>query len=135
MISKYTRGSTIHRALERIVRQPISAEDLRKQVTKESMPRFLLAVLHPLIKDGFVRAKDGVYEATPAGEERYSYLGAVKVQSPRLRPEDRVSRLNTTYDGEELRQQQNRPAGNDHENYPSRMGDMLFFRDGRVVPA
>ena len=53
MKSTYTRGSYIHRALERIDREPHTKDRLRREIASVSIARFTDSIIAPLIADGF----------------------------------------------------------------------------------
>lgn len=56
MISRYTRGSKIHRALAHIGILPREAQELSKLINfSESATRFQKQILEPLKNDGFAK--------------------------------------------------------------------------------
>ena len=132
--SKYSRGSYIHRALERIEREPQTRDRLRREIASVSIARFNESIIQPLITDGFATIDREVLMITEKGRAKYEELGPVKDKLP---PTFAGARKNNvfagTYDGKELRPQQNRLEGNDHLALPSRVDDTLYYRDGRVV--
>ena len=131
MISKYTVGSKIHQALERIRRSNVTAQDLRKEINyTESILRLEEFIVAPLISDGFVVRTRGhsiypVLAITPSGEERYLSLGLSKKR--RLKVE-RIDRFVGTYDGNELKPFIGRPGAMDHEKCPSLMANGPVYR-------
>jgi len=127
--SFYTRGSMIHRGLERIARCPMTEQEWRTQTENISIQRFFQYVIDPLKRDKFVQSRDGFWHVTPAGEERLRDLGATKKIRVRNHKEDLVK---TTYGGEELRDMVTRPGAQDFLSYPSRVFNRLHYRDGRV---
>jgi hypothetical protein len=127
--SFYTRGSMIHRGLERIARCSMTEQEWRTQTENISMQRFFQYVIDPLKKDGFVKNLDGFWFITKTGEERLFDLGPTKKIRVRNHKEDLVK---TTYDGAELRNMVTRPGAQDFLNYPSRRFNQLHYRDGRV---
>ena len=134
MKSTYTRGSYIHRALLKISREPINEQILRKDIASISVNRFYESVIRPLIADDFVQSKAGVLYITEAGQKKVDEMGPIKDKLPPQRAEARrISTIGSTYKGLELLPQQNRPNGNDHLSLPSRTGNTLRYRDGRVV--
>lgn len=135
IISKYSRGSYIHRALEKLSREPMSADRLRRDISSVSIARFHESIIQPLVNDGFIEGKGGIYYITKKGEVKLDELGPVKDKlPPQFASARRINILgNGTYDGKELRPQQNRIEGNDHLALPSRVDNLLYYRDGRVV--
>ena len=134
MKSKYTRGSHIHQALVRISREPMNELILRKEISTASMTRFYESVIRPLIADGLAESKVGVLYITDKGNQKVDELGPVKEKLPPQYAESRkINRMEGLYKGNELKPQQNRPAGNDHLSLPSRTGNTLRYRDGRVL--
>ena len=127
--SFYTRGSMIHRGLERIARCPLTEQEWRTQTENISIQRYFQYVIDPLKKDGFVQNRDGFWFITKSGEDRLSELGATKKLRVRHHKEDL---LKTTYDGAEFRHMVTRPNAEDFLNYPSRRFNQLHYRDGRV---
>jgi hypothetical protein len=135
IISKYSRGSYIHRALEKLSREPMSADRLRRDISSVSIARFHESIIDPLVGDGFIESKGGIYHITSKGEVKLAELGPVKDKLPPQFAKARQNDImhNGTYDGKELKPQQNRLDGNDHFMWPSRVDNTLYYRDGRVV--
>jgi hypothetical protein len=127
--SFYTRGSMIHRGLERIARCSMTEQEWRTQTENISIQRFFQYVIDPLKKDGFVKNLDGFWFITKSGEDRLSELGAVKKLRVIHHKQDLIK---TTYDGAELRHMVTRPNAQDFLKYPSRRFNQLHYRDGRV---
>ena len=127
--SFYTRGSMIHRGLERISRCPMTEQEWRTQTENISIQRYFQYVIDPLKKDGFVQNRKGFWFITKSGEDRLSELGAVKKLRVRNHKEDLIT---TTYDGTELRHMVTRPNAEDFLLHPSRRCNQLHYRDGRV---
>lgn len=131
MISKYTRGSKIHRALSHINILPRGVIELVKLIDfGESSARFQNQILSPLVTDGFAKWANDKLEITDAGKEKLEQMGLVKIRLPNseakkpkhipLNLRDYLSPII-------------RPGADDHEQYPSRVGNSLRYRDGRVV--
>ena len=131
MISKYTSGSKIHQALERINKSSVTAQELKKEINyTESILRLEEFIITPLLSDGYIRRGETVnfYSPliiTPKGEEKYLSMGMVKRHAPRV---EKINRLNGTYDGKELKAFTGRPGAMDHEKYPSLMAEGLVYR-------
>jgi len=129
MKSTYTRGSLIHRSIELLERQPRAPEDLRRMLLNISIARFNEYVTTPLIADGFAKHEGGVLYLTAFGREKYSELGMVKSKLPASHKADVMG---TTYDGAELKLNAVRVGADNHASFPSRTGNQLRYRDGRV---
>jgi hypothetical protein len=129
ILSKYTRGSRIHKTLEMICMMPSNKEQLKNKISTESMNRFVESCIDPLLRDKFIVKNGDLYHSTPEGEERFLLLGATKKQLPSKTNKNWVERI--MYTGEELKAKPVRPGADDHEQCPSLMGDKLFWRDGR----
>jgi|GEM_PF-3442835 len=131
MISKYTAGSKIHQALERIRKSSISSQELRKEINyTESILRLEEFIVTPLISDGFVIRTNGhsffpLLTITPKGEEKYLSMGLAKRRVAKV---DRVDRFVGTYDGKELKAFTGRPGAMDHMKCPSLMAEGLVYR-------
>lgn len=134
IIPKYSRGSYIHRALEKLSREPMSADKLRRDISSVSIARFHESIVNPLTNDGFIESKGGILHITSKGEVKLDELGPVKDKLPPQFAETRRNNIMTNglYDGKELKPQQNRLDGNDHFAWPSRVDNVLYYRDGRV---
>jgi len=131
MISKYTSGSKIHQALERINKSSVTAQELKKEINyTESILRLEEFIITPLLSDGYIRRGETVnfYSPliiTPKGEEKYLSMGMVKRHAPRV---EKINRLSGTYDGKELKAFTGRPGAMDHEKYPSLMAEGTVYR-------
>jgi hypothetical protein len=129
MISKFTKNSKIHQALNCLYRLPMGPSELKKAINfTESTSRFDASIIVPLINERFVVRKDMKYFITHLGQEKLMSLGQIKQRMPNS------SKIvgDGTYDGAELRKSVERPGADDHLQYPSRMNDRLHYRDGRV---
>lgn len=129
MKSTYTRNSLIHQAMEALERLPRSSEQLRANLANISIGRFNEAVTEPLLKDGLARYEGGVLVLSALGREKISFLGMTKTKLP---ASHKAALMNVPYDGAELRVKPARPSAEQHENFPSRVGNSLHYRDGRV---
>jgi hypothetical protein len=130
MIPKYTRGSKIHRALAHLGILPREPNDLVKLINfGESATRLQNQILSPLKDDGFARWEGDKFVITELGKEKLLELGQIKNRLPGIDSKPKHIPLN-------LRDYLSpifRVGADDHEQYPSRVGDSLFYRDGRVV--
>lgn len=130
MISKYTRGSKIHRALAHIGILPRDQQELSKLINfSESASRFVKQIIEPLKNDGFAKWENHKLVITDKGKEKLLEMGQVKTRLPGIDSKPKHIPLN-------LRDYLSpifRRGADDHEQYPSRVGDSLRYRDGRVV--
>jgi hypothetical protein len=115
--------------MEHLERQPRSPEALRNMLLNISIARFNEYVTAPLIADGFAKHEEGVLYLTLLGREKYAELGMVKSKLP---ASHKLAMMGTTYDGAELRLSAVRVGADDHMKFPSRSGNELRYRDGRV---
>jgi len=131
MISKYTAGSKIHQALERINRSSLTAQELRKEINyTQSILRLEEFIISPLLSDGYIVRGEtnnffSLLRVTPKGEEKYRELGVVKRHMPRI---EKIDRFVGSYDGKELKAFTGRPGAMDHEQYPSLFPDGPRYR-------
>lgn len=133
MISKYTKNSKIHQALEALSFLPVDAIELRRKIHfRESMQRFEHYIVLPLTSDKLVKLTDYKFVITDLGLHRLSELGTVKKMLAPTPARNFVPTKIDPYRGDELRPQQMRPEANIHFEFPSRIGNKLHYRDGRV---
>ena len=129
MNSKYTRNSLIHRAMQSLDRFPRSPEQLRTSLAHMSIVRFNEAVTEPLWRDGLANNEGGMISLTKLGRDKLAELGAVKEKLP---SSHRAAIIHQPYDGSELKIKPIRNGAEHHEDHPSRIGNRLTYRDGRV---
>lgn len=129
MKSTYTRNSLIHQALEMLDRLPRTAEQLRTSIANISITRFNEAVTEPLLRDGMARNENGLVYLTPLGREKLSALGMTKTKLP---ASHKAQLMHVPYDGAELKRHPYRIGSDQHKSYPSRVGNKLHYRDGRI---
>ena len=67
-------------------------------------------------------------------KRKYELLSPEGLERP-LTPPPRLDKMSGVYVQPAWPNDTARPAGNDHERYPSRMGDKLHYRDGRSTAA
>jgi len=130
MISKYTRGSKIHRALAHLGILPREPQELSKMINfSESSARFQKQILEPLKNDGYVRWEGNKLTITEHGKDKLLEMGQVKIRLPNIEARPQHPPLNLR----DYSSAVTRPGADDHERYPSRVGDILHYRDGRTV--
>ena len=95
----------------------------------ESSSRFQKQIIEPLKNDGFAKWESGKLAITDKGKEKLLEMGQVKTRLPGIDSKTKHIPLN-------LRDYLSpifRRGADDHEKYPSRVGDSLRYRDGTVV--
>jgi hypothetical protein len=127
--AKFIRNSMLHRALDTLSHSPLNEFDLKRSIGfSASMPRFNQHITIPLTNNHMVKRRETLYHITPAGEEALQTLGRLKIRMAS------TSKFVPTgsYDGHELKMAAVRQGADNHMKLPSRVGDSLFYRDGRV---
>lgn len=134
---KYTRGSKMHFVLELLSLRNRDSKELReKTMYTSSISKFEREVLAPMLQDKLIERSGDTLKLTAKGLDRYGDMGVTKVRLTKATKMERFIQDDSPYEGKELHKQQWRPAGNDHLNIPSRMGDKLVYRaDAEGVPA
>lgn len=127
--ARFFRNSMLHKALDVLSRTPMTEQELKRAIQfTASVPRFNQHIIIPLSNNGMTKRRDSVYHLTPVGEETLQTLGRIKIRMPnagKFMPSG-------DYDGAELMIAAVRNGADDHMQLPSRVGDKLFYRDGRV---
>lgn len=127
--AKFIRNSMLHRALDVLSHAPLNELDLKRSIGfSASMPRFNQHIIIPLTNNFMIKRREAVYHLTSAGEETLDTLGRIKIRmtsTTKFVPTG-------SYDGKELKVSVVRHGADDHLRFPSRVGDALFYRDGRV---
>jgi len=130
MKSTYSRGSMFHKALEKISRKIMSAEEWKDEVTHKPMSFFQGSVITTMLNDGRVAVKNKMYNITKSGEDYLSELGRVKMRKPQETAGAYL--VKTHYDGAELSKAPVRPNAEQFLQLPSRFSNRLVYRNGRV---
>jgi len=126
--SKYTIGSKIHQALSKLEMGGLDMATLRKAINyKDSTKIFDECIIQPLVADKMIHRMDINYYITPIGQSRLESMGRyiIHVPKPRYQKVEWVvykPTLNNTV----------RIHADDNFKFPSRRGDKLYYRDGRV---
>jgi hypothetical protein len=109
---------------------PRDQQELSKLINfSESASRFVKQIIEPLKNDGFAKWENHKLVITDKGKEKLLEMGQVKTRLPGIDSKPKHIPLN-------LRDYLSpifRRGADDHEQYPSRVGDSLRYRDGRVV--
>jgi len=127
--SKFVKNSKIHQALNVLAFIPMGDMELKKKIDfTSSMPRFQEHIIMPLTNGGYVHREQSHYKITEAGKDLLEYLGHIKIKLPASAKFVPFG----SYDGADILKPSVRVSGDDHFRCPSRRGDMLFYRDGRV---
>jgi len=126
--SKYTAGSKIHQALTKLEMGGLDAFTLRKAINfKDSTKLFFKRIIEPLVGDNMIKPADEIYFLTPNGQSRLETMGRYVVHVPRVRREREKFEPYKPVKTPSVR-----PNADDNFNFPSRRGNHLFYRDGRV---
>ena len=130
--ARYRINSRLHQTLMYLRMMPRSDKELFKMLFfTESMKRLEESVFTPLVSDGFVKRSGPVYSITTAGEEKLAELGAIKKQLAKISKSQEFRALEPS----DYKKASVRPGADDHELCPSRIGNTLYYRDGRVEGA
>lgn len=127
--ARFIRNSMLHRALDVLSHAPLNELDLKRSIGfGASAPRFNQHIIIPLTNNNMIKRREAVYHLTHAGEETLQTLGRIKIRMPS------TTKFVPTgsYDGKELKVSAVRHGADDHMMLPSRVGNELFYRDGRV---
>ena len=128
------RNSRIHRALEKLRLSPQKYSEIKKLIVgTTTQSRFDDEIMNPLLNDKFIILKDEFYHITKAGEEKYVELGIVITHTKVGAPANTTSKVTGLYVMADSYKDAMRPGANDHFNHPSRIGDKLTYRTGKVV--
>ena len=126
---KYTVGSRIHKALDALKICPKEPADLRKTIDFQgSLPQMMDTVITPAIFDGLIAKNDGMLSLTQKGVEKLVQLGSIKKP---LKSVGKVSKMEGTYAGNELKRLSVRPGAYDFLECPSLIGDRRYERENR----
>ncbi len=124
-----TKNSMAHKALYALRLAPKNLTEIKTLIDyKQSTERFTGTVLNILTNGSFVKRRDERFYITERGENTLIEYGA-----PRKIYHNTIHRIpGPSYDGLEILITVQRPGADDHMQYPSRRGNRLFYRDGRV---
>lgn len=127
--ARFIRNSMLHRALDVLSHAPLNELDLKRSIGfAASAPRFNQHIIIPLTNNNMIKRREAVYHLTQAGEDTLQTLGRLKIRMPSTTKFVPIG----SYDGKELRVSVVRRGADDHLSLPSRVGDSLHYRDGRV---
>lgn len=129
MKSKYTIGSRIHKALNALRICPQESVYVRKTIDFQgSLPQMMDTVIMPAVNDGMIFKNGSLLSLTTKGAEKLKELGAIRKP---MKTVPKVSKMEGTYSGVELRKQSARPGAYDFLDCPSLLGDRRYDREGR----
>lgn len=128
---KVIKGAGSHRILLALEERGRTSNDLRRMVNAvNGTARFELEYLGRLEASGFV-FKDGEYWLiTRKGKQKCQELGPLK---PKNVATSRVPVPHVDLKSVLTMPPAIRPGSLDYQKYPSRRGNLLYYRDGRVV--
>ncbi len=123
------KNSGAHKALQTMRLGPRSLTEIKLAIEyKQSVERFQAEVMNILSNGGFVKRHNERFYITERGENTLIEYGA-----PRKIHRNTIHHIpGPSYDGLEILITVQRPGADDHMQYPSRRGNRLFYRDGRV---
>lgn len=133
MKPKYTSGSRIHKAIYSLSLCPKTAIDLRRNIDfQESMPRMFESVINPAIEDGLISSVGEMLYLTQRGQDKLAEMGPPR-QTPKATP--KISKMEGTYTGSDLRQLAVRPGAYDFLQHPSLIGGRRYERPDQTPQA
>lgn len=97
-----------------------------------SIARFEGEYLHRLVGSGYVRKVFRGWALTERGKTKLDELGPVAGLKPKSKSFKKTPMLHSVYDPTTERRSPVRDGSEDFLNCPSRMGNRLYYRDGRV---
>lgn len=123
------KNSQPHQALQTMRLGAKSLTEIKRLINYRSpLEKFQASVMNTLTNAKLVVRRDERFHLTEKGEDLLVEYGAPrKVLRTTI-----VTGPSPLYDGLELRVSVQRPGADDHMKYPSRRGNRLYFRDGRV---
>jgi hypothetical protein len=123
------KNSNVHYALQTMRLGPKSLTEIKRMINyKKSIEAFQSEIMNVLSNGGFIKRRDERFYITERGDMTLVDYGAPK--KPVKHPVIQIEGPN--YRGLELTVSVQRQGADDHMQYPSRRGNKLFFRDGRV---
>lgn len=128
-----TRSSALHKALQLMNLAPRSLTEIKRLIEyRHPIEKFQADVMNILSNAGMIRRRDQQFYITPAGEQELQRLGVTVKKVPSVNSPHRISNINSSV-GLETIKTPTRPGADDHMMYPSRRGNVLYYRDGREV--
>ena len=131
VVSEWTvpKNSTAHEALRLIRISPKTGQELKKVLAyKGSFERFTAEVLNIMTNAHCANRHDSYFHITPHGEHVLMELGLVYKKKRNI-----LNKITTqVYNSQEFAPWVSRPGADDHKKFPSRRGNRLYYRDGRV---
>lgn len=97
-----------------------------------SVARFDGEYMERLVSNGFVRRHPDGWMLTPSGQEKLDELGAARGVRRRNLQKHQLLMDRETYNPRLETRLPMRPGSEDFLQYPSRVADTLYYRDGRV---
>lgn len=123
------KNSMAHKALQTMRLGPKSLTEIKLEIGfSQSLQKFHSEVMNVLSNGGFIKRRDERFYITERGDTTLIDYGA-----PRKAHRGVIHHIpGPNYDGLELTISVQRQGADDHMQYPSRRGNKLFYRDGRV---
>lgn len=128
---KIIRGAGSHRILLALIERSRTSKELRRLVgAVNSTKKFEGEYMARLEANGYAYLADGLWSITVKGAQKCEALGGPKpggVAGPRVPVQSHVLPTSIWE-----RPPAARPGSMDFINWPSRRGDRLYYRDGRI---
>ena len=123
------KNSNQHKALQTMRIGPKNLTEMRKLIEyTKSIEKFQEEVVNFLSNGGFIKRHNERFYITERGDNILIEYGA-----PHKVAKGTIHYIpGPNYDGLELSISVQRPGADDHMKYPSRRGNRLYYRDGRV---
>lgn len=123
------KNSMVHYALQTMRLGPKSLTEIKRMINfRKPIDIFQSEVMNVLSNGGYIKRRDERFYITERGETTLVDYGAPKRPASHM-----VTKIDgPNYLGLELKVSVQRPGADDHMQYPSRRGNKLFYRNGRV---
>jgi hypothetical protein len=130
---KIHKGAGSHRILLALIERERTSKELKKIVgSVNGMARFELEYMGRLEANGYVHTVGGLWFITAVGRKRCKDLERKSPESGQVALPRTFIGPTTDYQGPE-QPPVFRPGAMDFLQFPSRRGNRLYYRDGRVV--
>lgn len=123
------KNTNAHKALHTMRLGAKSLTEIKNLIKYQgSINKFQADVMNILTNGGFVKRRDERFYITERGDNALIEHGA-----PRKINRENIHYISCApYDGIEIKISVQRHGADDHMNYPSRRGNKLYYRDGRI---
>lgn len=134
---KVVANAGSHRILQALSTGPCESKELKNIVgAVNSIARFDGEYMERLIRSGYVKRRADKWLITAAGQEKLDELGPARGVRRRNQPTNHARLMDReTYQPSKELKPPMRPGSEDFLQYPTRMGNKLYYRDGTVKDA